>query len=78
MNTPENLPANDQPLPDPRGIVNYSTKAWSVKLPGEWMQAGLSLKFVRTKDGAEAQLAASDIEFGASNSITLQLNLNCT
>lgn len=72
MSSPEYLPATDQPLPDPRGTVNYSTKAWSVKLPANWMQAGLSLQFVRTADGTSGELAANDIEFGGSTSLTLQ------
>ena len=72
MSSPEYLPATDQPLPDSRGTVNYSTKAWSVKLPAYWMQAGLSLQFVRTADGAVGELSANDIEFGGSTSITLQ------
>ncbi|MGN0064723.1 MAG: M66 family metalloprotease [Nocardioides sp.] len=45
LNHPRLLPRSDQGV-DQRGEVAYSLKAWSVRLPWQWVRPGMKLRFV--------------------------------
>lgn len=71
MASPDQFPASDQIKVDDRPSVVYSTRAWSVKLPWNWLKNGLSLQF-KTADGRIGTLAANKIEFSGASEVVLQ------
>ena len=71
MSSPDQFPASDQIKVDDRPNVVYSTRAWSVKLPWNWLKNGLSLQF-KTSDGRIGTLAANKIEFSGASEVVLQ------
>jgi hypothetical protein len=71
MASPDQFPASDQIKVDDRPSVVYSTRAWSVKLPWNWLKTGLSLQF-KTTDGRIGTLAANKIDFSGASEVVLQ------
>ncbi|MGP4842947.1 M66 family metalloprotease [Marinobacter sp. 1Y8] len=72
MSHPNALPRSDH---SGQRRVEYSTRAWSVRLPWELMRNGLSLKFIVNGDAPDAltgQLIASDIDIGEASQIVFQ------
>jgi hypothetical protein len=72
MNHPNVLPKSDH---SGQRRVEYSTRAWSVRLPWNLMRNGLSLAFTVNRDAPDAltgRLAASDIDMGEASQIVFQ------
>ncbi|WP_310626678.1 M66 family metalloprotease [Limnohabitans sp.] len=64
MNAPEKIPRSDKPTIDNRPDVVYSKRAWSVELPWDWVDQGMSLQFSSSASKLSGTLPASAIEMG--------------
>lgn len=71
LNPPGALATSDQPATDSRAPLDYTTRAWSARLPAAWMAKGLDLTF-RSSDGRTGNLPASGIDFDAPAELVLQ------
>jgi hypothetical protein len=72
MNHPNALPKSDH---SGQRRVEYSTRAWSVRLPWNLMRNGLSLAFTVNRDAPDAltgRLAASGIDMDEASQIVFQ------
>ncbi len=71
MKTPIDFPKSDQ-TPDSlnKHEVKYSTKSWSVQLPGSWMKNGLSLTFVNQRK-QKGSLKAENLKFSPPTELFL-------
>ncbi|MDN6319488.1 MAG: M66 family metalloprotease [Marinobacter sp.] len=72
MDHPSALPKSDFAG---RRRVEYSTRAWSVRLPWDLMRNGLALAFTVNADAPDAmtgQLVASDIDISEASQLVLQ------
>src|SRR5699024_3017995 len=72
MSHPNALPKSDH---SGQRRVEYSTRAWSVRLPWDLIRNGLSLTFTVNGDAPGAptgQLIASDIDIGEASQIVFQ------
>jgi hypothetical protein len=67
---PEVFPLSDRPVRDARPDVLYSTKAWTTRIPWQWVRPGMSLRF--RYQGKVGDLTASNVEFSAPAELTLQ------
>ncbi len=63
LNTPEQLPAHDGPNTD----IIYADNMWSVTLPANWVQPGLTLELV----SGETSGQLIDLEIGAPNELMI-------
>ncbi len=70
MSPPHELPRSDFPPTFGRPEVVYSRRAWSVALPWQVVQPGMSLQFVDAA-GRSGQLAANAIDMGAPAKLVL-------
>lgn len=72
MAHPNALPASDH---EGRHRIEYSTRAWSLRMPWEQVRNGLSLTFITNKnapDAATGTLAAAAIDIGEASQIVFQ------
>jgi len=69
MNVPDQLPKSDRPANSKNPDVIYSDKAWSQRLPADWVQPGLSLEF-SSDNGHSGTLKKIDI--GGETQVVLQ------
>ncbi|MCG8516621.1 MAG: M66 family metalloprotease [Pseudomonadales bacterium] len=72
MQPPGALPRSDYQGPQ---RIEYSTRAWSLRLPWDTVRNGLSLTFTVNDDAPDASsgtLAAADIEIGDASQIVFQ------